>query len=97
MCLHEEGLIYRDRQLVNWSCALRSAISDIEVWNWCEGDGWWESLVFFVQKQLVIVVALPGGEQAAGGTDRALCSRGPGQSAIWSLGDLCLQSRRRGR
>ncbi|XP_048343248.1 valine--tRNA ligase, mitochondrial-like [Sphaerodactylus townsendi] len=31
--LHEEGLIYRDRQLVNWSCALRSAISDIEVEN----------------------------------------------------------------
>ncbi|XP_060095174.1 valine--tRNA ligase, mitochondrial [Heteronotia binoei] len=31
--LHEEGLIYRDRQMVNWSCALRSAISDIEVEN----------------------------------------------------------------
>ncbi|XP_074188739.1 valine--tRNA ligase, mitochondrial isoform X2 [Rhinolophus sinicus] len=25
------GLLYRGRQLVNWSCALRSAISDIEV------------------------------------------------------------------
>ncbi|XP_054834511.1 valine--tRNA ligase, mitochondrial isoform X2 [Eublepharis macularius] len=31
--LHEDGLIYRNRQLVNWSCALRSAISDIEVEN----------------------------------------------------------------
>ncbi|XP_071096725.1 valine--tRNA ligase-like [Haliotis cracherodii] len=29
--LHEEGLIYRRNRLVNWSCALRSAISDIEV------------------------------------------------------------------
>ncbi|XP_069491410.1 valine--tRNA ligase, mitochondrial [Ambystoma mexicanum] len=29
--LHEEGLLYRRRQLVNWSCALRSTISDIEV------------------------------------------------------------------
>ncbi|KAM7136631.1 valine--tRNA ligase, mitochondrial isoform 1-T2 [Molossus nigricans] len=29
--LHEAGLLYRSRQLVNWSCALRSAISDIEV------------------------------------------------------------------
>ncbi|XP_062825661.1 valine--tRNA ligase, mitochondrial isoform X1 [Anolis carolinensis] len=31
--LHEQGLVYRDRRLVNWSCALRSAISDIEVEN----------------------------------------------------------------
>ncbi|XP_006896339.1 PREDICTED: valine--tRNA ligase, mitochondrial [Elephantulus edwardii] len=29
--LYKEGLLYRNRQLVNWSCALRSAISDIEV------------------------------------------------------------------
>ncbi|XP_006875744.1 PREDICTED: valine--tRNA ligase, mitochondrial [Chrysochloris asiatica] len=31
--LYEAGLLYRNRQLVNWSCALRSAISDIEVEN----------------------------------------------------------------
>lgn len=32
MCrFHEDGLIYRDTRLVNWSCALKSAISDIEV------------------------------------------------------------------
>ncbi|RZB40421.1 tRNA-synt 1 domain containing protein [Asbolus verrucosus] len=29
--LHEEGLIYRSNRLVNWSCTLKSAISDIEV------------------------------------------------------------------
>uniref|UniRef100_A0A8C8VGQ6 Valine--tRNA ligase, mitochondrial n=1 Tax=Pelusios castaneus TaxID=367368 RepID=A0A8C8VGQ6_9SAUR len=29
--LHEDGLVYRDRRLVNWSCALRSVISDVEV------------------------------------------------------------------
>ncbi|CAH8658373.1 unnamed protein product [Dicrocoelium dendriticum] len=29
--LHEQGLIYRSLRLVNWSCTLRSAISDIEV------------------------------------------------------------------
>lgn len=29
--LHEMGLIYRSTRLVNWSCALQSAISDIEV------------------------------------------------------------------
>jgi valyl-tRNA synthetase len=28
---HESGLLYRDMRLGNWSCALKSAISDIEV------------------------------------------------------------------
>lgn len=28
---HEDGLIYRDTRLINWSCALESALSDIEV------------------------------------------------------------------
>ncbi|RWS27928.1 valine--tRNA ligase-like protein [Leptotrombidium deliense] len=29
--LHDDGLIYRSNRLVNWSCTLKSAISDIEV------------------------------------------------------------------
>ncbi|XP_064637775.1 valine--tRNA ligase-like [Lineus longissimus] len=29
--LHDEGLIYRGNRLVNWSCQLKSVISDIEV------------------------------------------------------------------
>jgi len=29
--LHEKKLIYRSTRLVHWSCALKSAISDIEV------------------------------------------------------------------
>ncbi|XP_007483570.2 valine--tRNA ligase, mitochondrial [Monodelphis domestica] len=29
--LYEAGLLYRDKQIVNWSCTLKSAISDIEV------------------------------------------------------------------
>lgn len=29
--LFEKGLIYRDKSLINWSCSLESAISDIEV------------------------------------------------------------------
>lgn len=29
--LHDQGLIYRSVRLVNWSCTLKSAISDIEV------------------------------------------------------------------
>lgn len=28
---HEDGLVYRDTRLINWSCALQSAISEIEV------------------------------------------------------------------
>jgi len=31
ICLHDNGDIYRSNRLVNWSCALKSAISDIEV------------------------------------------------------------------
>uniref|UniRef100_A0A182R972 valine--tRNA ligase n=1 Tax=Anopheles funestus TaxID=62324 RepID=A0A182R972_ANOFN len=31
--LFDKGLIYRDRSLVNWSCTLESAISDVEVEN----------------------------------------------------------------
>ena len=31
--LHNEKLIYRSNRLVNWSCALNSAISDIEVFE----------------------------------------------------------------
>lgn len=29
--LHDDGVIYRSNRLVNWSCTLKSAISDIEV------------------------------------------------------------------
>ncbi|RKP07413.1 tRNA synthetases class I-domain-containing protein [Thamnocephalis sphaerospora] len=29
--LHRDGLIYRDTRLVNWCCALRTVISDIEI------------------------------------------------------------------
>lgn len=28
--LHDDGVIYRSKRLVNWSCTLNSAISDIE-------------------------------------------------------------------
>lgn len=32
--MHDEGVIYRSKRLVNWSCSLNSAISDIEVGTW---------------------------------------------------------------
>jgi len=28
---HEDGILFRDKRLINWSCKLKSAISDIEV------------------------------------------------------------------
>eukprot|EP01126_Amoeba_proteus_P055616 TRINITY_DN6920_c0_g1_i6.p1 TRINITY_DN6920_c0_g1~~TRINITY_DN6920_c0_g1_i6.p1 ORF type:complete len:850 (+),score=168.95 TRINITY_DN6920_c0_g1_i6:387-2936(+) len=31
---HDAGLIYRDNRLVNWSCGLQTAISDIECDDW---------------------------------------------------------------
>lgn len=31
--LHDEGLIYRGKRLVNWDCKLKTAISDLEVEN----------------------------------------------------------------
>ncbi|XP_059614663.1 valine--tRNA ligase [Phlebotomus argentipes] len=31
--LHEKGIIYRDTSLINWSCSLESAISDVEIDN----------------------------------------------------------------
>ena len=36
--MFDEGLIYRDNRLVNWSCQLKTAISDIEV-DYIELDG----------------------------------------------------------
>lgn len=36
--LHEDGLLYRDTRLINWSCALQSAISEIEV-DYSDIDG----------------------------------------------------------
>lgn len=29
--MHEKGLIYRTTRLVNWSCSLKTALSDLEV------------------------------------------------------------------
>lgn len=39
--LYREGLIYRDKRLVNWDCRLRTAISDLEVENRLEKGHLW--------------------------------------------------------
>jgi valyl-tRNA synthetase len=33
--MHDDGTIYRANRLVNWSCTLKSAISDIEGKKFC--------------------------------------------------------------
>ena len=42
--MHEKKLIYRSTRLVNWSCTLKSAISDIEV---CIGMDVFDRMVLF--------------------------------------------------
>ncbi len=39
--LHKQGLIYRDKRLVNWDCKLHTAISDLEVENREENGHLW--------------------------------------------------------
>ncbi len=41
MRLHEEGLIYRGKRLVNWDPALHTAISDLEVENKEQQGSFW--------------------------------------------------------
>ena len=53
--LHEKGLIYRDNWLINWSCALATAISNIEVekievkaFQWLKVPGYEKTVEFGV-------------------------------------------------
>ncbi|MGH1480746.1 MAG: valine--tRNA ligase [Geminicoccales bacterium] len=40
--LHRDGLIYKDKRLVNWDCTLQSAVSDLEVdQNEVDGHLWY--------------------------------------------------------
>ena len=39
--LHEEGLIYRGKRLVNWDCKLHTAVSDLEVLSTEEQGSMW--------------------------------------------------------
>ncbi|MWJ27307.1 valine--tRNA ligase [Halomonas sp. ZH2S] len=41
VCLHEEGLIYRGKRLVNWDPTLHTAISDLEVENRDQQGSFW--------------------------------------------------------
>lgn len=45
--MHDEGVIYRSKRLVNWSCSLNSAISDIEVGAWLNNNNVMGSKTWF--------------------------------------------------
>ena len=50
--LHEQGLIYRGKRLVNWDPKLQTALSDLEVENHEEKGSLWHFKYFFEDKSL---------------------------------------------
>ncbi|KJV40363.1 valine--tRNA ligase [Acinetobacter brisouii] len=50
--LHEQGLIYRGKRLVNWDPKLQTALSDLEVENHEEKGSLWHFKYFFEDKNL---------------------------------------------
>ncbi|WP_374253150.1 valine--tRNA ligase [Acinetobacter brisouii] len=50
--LHEQGLIYRGKRLVNWDPKLQTALSDLEVENHEEKGSLWHFKYFFEDKTL---------------------------------------------
>ena len=68
--LHEEGLIYRDKRLVNWDPKLLTAISDLEVENRDVADGslWYFRYPLEDQPDKFLVVATTRPETMLGDT-----------------------------
>jgi len=67
--LHSEGLIYRDRRLVNWDPALQTAISDLEVENReIKGSLWYIRYPIEDEPDRFIVVATTRPETMLGDT-----------------------------
>ena len=50
--LHDEGLIYRGKRLVNWDCKLHTALSDLEVESVEEQGSLWHFRYYFADKNL---------------------------------------------
>ncbi len=66
--LFEDGLIYRDHRLVNWSPALHTAVSDLEVDNIDEQGHLWDLAYPLVDSDQRIVVATTRPETMLGDT-----------------------------
>jgi valyl-tRNA synthetase len=65
--LHEEGLIYQDKRLVNWDPALQTAISDLEVES-REKKGFLWYIIYPVEGGETIIVATTRPETMLGDT-----------------------------
>ncbi len=50
--LHEDGLIYRGKRLVNWDPKLQTALSDLEVESKEEKGSLWHFKYFFEDKSI---------------------------------------------
>ena len=66
--LHEEGLIYRGKRLVNWDPVLRTAISDLEVLSAEEPGKMWRFRYPLVEADDYLVVATTRPETMLGDT-----------------------------
>ncbi len=55
--LHDEGLIYRGKRLVNWDCVLHTAVSDLEVLSTEEKGSMWHMRYPLVNGEGYLVVA----------------------------------------
>ncbi|OGT26192.1 MAG: valine--tRNA ligase [Gammaproteobacteria bacterium RIFCSPLOWO2_02_FULL_42_14] len=68
MRLHEEGLIYRGKKLVNWDPQLKTAISDLEVSNEIEKSHLWYMRYPIANSQEFLIVATTRPETMFGDT-----------------------------
>jgi valyl-tRNA synthetase len=70
--LHEEGLIYRGKRLVNWDPSLHTAISDLEVLSEEEQGSLWHLRYTVEDSDTVLVVATTRPETLLGDTGVAV-------------------------
>lgn len=84
--LHDEGVIYRSNRLVNWSCTLKSAISDIEVSS--------ISIKIFVIFYSISFINFLGRQGWIDRQNFPLYTWLPRESRVWCTCVLCLCSRR---
>ena len=81
--LHGEGLIYRDRRLVNWDPKLQTAISDLEVENReIKGSLWYLRYPIEGEPGQFIIVATTRPETMLGDTAVAVHPEHPAMAAL---------------
>ena len=85
--LYREGLIYRDRRLVNWDPKLQTAISDLEVENLeVKGSLWYIRYPIEGEPGRFITVATTRPETMLGDTAVAVHPEDDRGTATWSAG-----------